>query len=50
VCLDGDGNRLAPCGRCRQLLYEAGGPSLLVDERPIGELLPDAFGPDALPA
>jgi cytidine deaminase len=49
VCVDGDGNRLAPCGRCRQLLYEAGGRALLVDEQPILELLPGAFGPDDLP-
>jgi len=50
VCVDGDGNRLTPCGRCRQLLYEAGGRALLVDEQPILELLPGAFGPDDLPA
>ena len=38
-----------PCGRCRQLLYEAGGGSLRVNERhTIRELLPDAFGPDAI--
>src|SRR6201998_178247 len=29
--VSGDGQRLLPCGRCRQLLMEAGGPSLLVD-------------------
>ncbi len=50
VCVDGAGNRLAPCGRCRQLLYEAGGRELLVDEQPILDLLPGAFGPDDLPA
>jgi cytidine deaminase len=49
VCVDGDGNRLTPCGRCRQLLYEHGGRALLVDEQPILELLPGAFGPDDLP-
>ncbi len=27
----GDGRPLAPCGRCRQLLMEHGGPELLVD-------------------
>src|SRR3984885_14578484 len=27
----GDGEALLPCGRCRQLLLEAGGPALLVD-------------------
>lgn len=44
---------LLPCGRCRQLLHEAGGPHLLVDgpRRPftLGELLPHAFGPESLP-
>ena len=47
----GDGAPLVPCGRCRQLLLEAGGPGLLVDggpeagaaPRPLAELLPDAF-------
>lgn len=43
-----------PCGRCRQLLYEAGGAQLLVaapgGPRPLGELLPEAFGPDDLAA
>jgi len=44
----GDGAPLLPCGRCRQLLQEAGGPTLLVDTVsgpvPLSELLPDAFG------
>lgn len=45
----GDGHPLAPCGRCRQLLMEHGGPGLLVDGGPaappqrLGELLPGAF-------
>jgi cytidine deaminase len=46
--------RLTPCGRCRQLLMEHGGPDLLVDgdpaPRPMRELLPDWFGPEDLPA
>ena len=47
---DGDGNPLTPCGRCRQLLYEAGGASCLVNEsHTVVELLPGAFGPDDLP-
>jgi cytidine deaminase len=44
----GDGDPLLPCGRCRQLLLEAGGPSLLVDTASgphlLVELLPVAFG------
>jgi cytidine deaminase len=43
----GDGAPLVPCGRCRQLLLEAGGPELPLDSpdgpRPLGELLPGAF-------
>jgi cytidine deaminase len=48
----GDGAPLVPCGRCRQLLLEAGGPSVLVDTSdgpvPLSRLLPAAFGPDDL--
>ena len=48
--VDGDGEPLTPCGRCRQLLYEAGGATLVVnDETTVGDLLPGAFGPDDLP-
>jgi cytidine deaminase len=43
----GDGAPLVPCGRCRQLLLEAGGPELLLDfaagPRQLGSLLPFAF-------
>jgi cytidine deaminase len=43
----GDGAPMAPCGRCRQLLLEAGGPGLLLDaDGPparLGDLLPGAF-------
>ena len=44
-----DGRTLAPCGRCRQLLMEHGGPGLLIDGGPearpqhLGDLLPGAF-------
>jgi cytidine deaminase len=42
------GEVLLPCGRCRQLLWEHGGPELLVDTpggpRPLADLLPLAFG------
>ena len=48
-----DGSPLLPCGRCRQLLFEAGGERLLVDTakgpRQLGTLLPAAFGPADLP-
>jgi cytidine deaminase len=43
----GDGAPLMPCGRCRQLLLEAGGPELLLDADAgplrLGDLLPGAF-------
>jgi cytidine deaminase len=52
VCVNGEGAVIMPCGRCRQLLWENGGPSLLVwtvsGVRPMSEVLPDAFGPDDL--
>src|SRR5271169_3462074 len=51
-CVDAAGSLLMPCGRCRQVLLEHGGPELLIDHpagpRRLGELLPDAFGPDDL--
>lgn len=52
ACVDARGSLLMPCGRCRQVLLEHGGPDLLIDHpagpRRLGELLPDAFGPDDL--
>ena len=52
ACVDGHGNALMPCGRCRQLLWEHGGADLLVDSvsgiRSMSDVLPDAFGPDDL--
>jgi cytidine deaminase len=49
---DVDGNILSPCGRCRQLLFEAGGAELLVDAvdgpRRLDSLLPDPFSADQL--
>lgn len=51
-CVGDDGEPLMPCGRCRQLLMEHGGPQMLLETargiRPLGELLPDAFGPHDL--
>jgi cytidine deaminase len=52
VCVDRNGDVLMPCGRCRQLLWESGGPDLRLMTvrgiRPMSEILPDAFGPDDL--
>ena len=52
VCVNGDGEVIMPCGRCRQLLWENGGPELQLmtvsGVRPMSEVLPDAFGPDDL--
>ncbi len=49
-----EGRRLLPCGRCRQLLLEAGGPGLLLDTdagpSEIGRLLPSPFTGADLPA
>lgn len=52
TCVNAHGDVLMPCGRCRQLLWEHGGASLLI-ETPTGiltmaEVLPQAFGPDDL--
>ncbi|OHV04749.1 cytidine deaminase [Mycobacterium talmoniae] len=52
VCVQASGALLMPCGRCRQVLWEHGGPELLIDHpggpRRLADLLPDAFGPDDL--
>ena len=59
ACVGGDGQPLMPCGRCRQLLWEHGGPEMLIETVskssptttrivPMREVLPDAFGPDDL--
>ena len=51
-CVDGSGNILMPCGRCRQLLYEFRAPDMeLMTTRGIktmDQVLPDAFGPEHL--
>ena len=52
ACVNGLGEIIMPCGRCRQLLWENGGPELLVltgaGVKRMDEVLPDAFGPDDL--
>ena len=52
ACVGGDARPLMPCGRCRQVLLEHGGPALLIDHpagpKTLAELLPDAFGPEDL--
>ena len=52
VCVNGQGETIMPCGRCRQLLWEHGGPDCLLHMadgiRPMTEVLPHAFGVDDL--
>jgi cytidine deaminase len=47
-CVNGNGDLLMPCGRCRQLLWEHGGPGCQImtptGARTMAEVLPDAFG------
>jgi cytidine deaminase len=54
ACVDGHGNALMPCGRCRQLLYEHSAEGMLLATvsgiKTIDEVLPDAFGPRTLAA
>lgn len=52
VCVNGQGDVIMPCGRCRQLLWENGGAALEL-MTPEGVLtmdkvLPQAFGPEDL--
>ena len=52
TCVDGHGNILMPCGRCRQLLYEFSTDGMILETvsgfKTIDEVLPDAFGPRQL--
>lgn len=54
VCVDARGEVIMPCGRCRQLLWENGGPQLVLmtarGPLSMAEVLPDAFGPEDLTA
>ncbi|GGB38300.1 cytidine deaminase [Flexivirga endophytica] len=51
-CVNGLGEPLMPCGRCRQLLWEHGGAECLLltpqGVLPMTEVLPQAFGPQDL--
>ena len=51
-CVDGRGETLMPCGRCRQLIWEHGGAQCRIQtpegERSLAEILPQAFGADDL--
>ena len=52
TCVDGHGNILMPCGRCRQLLFEHSADGMVLQTvsgiKTIDEVLPDAFGPREL--
>ena len=52
VCVDGAGNFLAPCGRCRQLIFEHGGNEALLrtpnGPEKMSARLPWAVGPENL--
>jgi len=54
TCVDGHGNILMPCGRCRQLLFEHSAEGMQLETvsgiKTIDEVLPDAFGPRTLEA
>ena len=49
TCVDGHGNILMPCGRCRQLLFEHSAKGMVLETvsgfKTINEVIPDAFGP-----
>ncbi len=49
TCVDGHGNILMPCGRCRQLLFEHSSKGMILETvsgfKTIDEVIPDAFGP-----
>ncbi|RRC94647.1 cytidine deaminase [Schaalia canis] len=52
LCVNGDGEIISPCGRCRQILFEHGGNSLVLTMpqgvMTMNEVLPGAFGPSDL--
>lgn len=52
ACVNGAGDALMPCGRCRQLLSEHAAPGMLLDTvsgiQTMRQVLPDPFGPGSL--
>lgn len=52
ACVDGAGEALMPCGRCRQLLYEHRAAGMMIKSAggimTMEQMLPDAFGPERL--
>jgi cytidine deaminase len=52
-CVNDEGQALMPCVRCRQLLYEHGGPDMFLmtpqGVRTMADVLPQAFGPVGFP-
>jgi cytidine deaminase len=52
ACVDSRGDLLMPCGRCRQLLWEHGGPDLELDTpegvKTMLDVLPQAFSQNDL--
>jgi cytidine deaminase len=52
TCVDGNGDILMPCGRCRQLLFEHSAEGMVLETisgiKTIDQVLPDAFGPRQL--
>lgn len=52
VCINGDGEYITPCGRCRQVLFEHAPADLAIaipgSSITLTQLLPHAFGPDNL--
>jgi len=52
ACVNGHGETIMPCGRCRQLLNEHAAPNMVLQTvsgiKTMAEVLPDAFGREDL--
>jgi len=52
ACVNGNSEPVVPCGRCRQVLYEHGGPDMLLAMpagiMPMSDVLPYGFGQNDL--